>query len=108
MIDLEKIGREMPYKMPDHFIENLTERVIAEVKQPAKKKSPIYLYIAAAASAAAIVLLLLNPFNIGSMGIPDYENISECKSIDEMFQTMSADDLGIYSMMTNYYGESTL
>jgi hypothetical protein len=42
------------------------------------------------------------------MGIPDYENISECKSIDEMFQTMSADDLGIYSMMTNYYGESTL
>ena len=45
MIDLEKIGREMPYKMPDHFIENLTERVIAEVKQPAKKKIKITLYM---------------------------------------------------------------
>lgn len=108
MIDLEKIGRQMPYSMPDHFIENLTERVIAEVKVPAKKKRPIYLYIAAAASAAAMVLLLLNPFNIGTMGVPNYENISECKSIDEVFQTMSADDLGIYSIMTNYYGESTL
>lgn len=108
MIDLEKIGREMPYKMPDHFIENLTDRVIAEIKPVKKKKNPVFIYLAAATSAAAMVLLLLNPFNIGSMRIPDYENISECKSIDEVFQTMSADDLGIYSIMTNFYGESTL
>lgn len=108
MIDLEKIGREMPYRMPDHFIDDLTERVIAEIKPTAKKKRPVFLYLAAAASAAAMVLLLLNPFNMGTMGIPDYDTISECKSIDEVFQTMSTNDLGIYSMMTNYYGESTL
>ena len=55
MIDLEKIGREMPYKMPDHFIENLTERVIAEVKQPAKK-SPWSRRIVLASTKASPVM----------------------------------------------------
>ena len=53
--------------------------------------------------AAAVALLFIHPFG-GGLDIPDYENISQCTSIDELFQNMTADELGVYSMMSNYYG----
>ncbi|MBO4499336.1 MAG: hypothetical protein J5732_03655 [Bacteroidaceae bacterium] len=111
MKDFEEIGKEMPYRMPEHFIEDITERVVskASVRQstvhvlfPKVRKSVFWVSIA---SAAAIALLLLVPFVASDSQIPDYDSISQCKSIDEVFQSMSADDLGLYSMMSNYYGE---
>jgi hypothetical protein len=30
--------------------------------------------------------------------------LSQCTSIDEIFQSISTDELGVYSMMSNYYG----
>jgi len=109
MKDFENIGREMPYRMPEHFMDDMTERVLAEIRkeQPAvrRKVSPLRYICAAAAGVAAVVVLLVHPFSIGSTAFPDYESISQCENIDEVFQSMSSDDLGLYSMMSNYYGD---
>ena len=59
---------------------------------------------ASAASVAAVALLFLHPFGTSGLNIPDYESISQCASVDELIQNMTAEDLGVYSMMSNYYG----
>ncbi|MBO7588017.1 MAG: hypothetical protein J6T18_01145 [Bacteroidaceae bacterium] len=106
--DLEGLSREMPYKMPEHFLDDLTERVVSKIsveqQKRHKKERRIYVLFASAASAAAVALLLIHPFKVGGPNIPDYESISQCASIDEVFQSMSTDELGVYSMMSNYYG----
>ena len=106
MKNLEDIGKEMPYCMPEHFMEDVTERIIARIETPIRKKSrSIYIYLTVAVGTAAMAIILLHPFRTGSLNVPDYETISECKSIDEVVETMSADDLGLFTMMSNYYGE---
>ena len=104
--DLEKLSREMPYKMPEHFLDDMTERVVSQIgKQRKQRKERKFIAMfAGAASAAAVALLLLHPFGSARLDIPDDESISQCTSVDDLFQTMSADELNIYSMMSNYYG----
>ena len=103
--DLEGLSREMPYKMPEHFLDDMTERVVAQIAKERKHRTErrIVALFASAASVAAVALLFIHPFG-GGLDIPDYENISQCTSIDELFQNMTADELGVYSMMSNYYG----
>ena len=103
--DLESLSREMPYKMPEHFLDDMTERVVSQIGKQRKqhKERRIFALFAGAASAAAVALLFLHPFGNG-LNIPDYDSISQCASVDEVLQTMSADDLGVYSLMSNYYG----
>lgn len=104
--DLDSLSREMPYKMPEHFMDEMTERVISQISRERKRHSEhrLYAWFASAASVAAVAVLLLHPFG-GSLNVPDYDSISQCASIDEVFQNMSSDELGLYSMMTNYYGD---
>ena len=103
--DLEGLSREMPYKMPKHFLDDMTERVVSQIGKQRKqnRERKIVALFASAASVAAVALLFIHPFG-GGLDIPDYENISQCTSIDELFQNMTADELGVYSMMSNYYG----
>ena len=103
--DLEGLSREMPYKMPEHFLDDMTERVVFQIGKQRKqnRERKIVALFASAASVAAVALLFIHPFG-GGLDIPDYENISQCTSIDELFQNMTADELGVYSMMSNYYG----
>ena len=103
--DLEGLSREMPYKMPEHFLDDMTERVVSQIGKQRKqnRERKIVALFASAASVAAVALLFIHPFG-GGLDIPDYENISQCTSIDELFQNMTADELGVYSMMSNYYG----
>ena len=103
--DLEGLSREMPYKMPEHFLDDMTERVVAQIGKQRKqhKERKIVALFASAASVAAVALLFLHPFG-GGLDIPDYESISQCASVDELFQNMTAEELGVYSMMSNYYG----
>ena len=103
--DLESLSREMPYKMPEHFLDDMTERVVSQIGKQRRqhKERRIFALFAGAASVAAVALLFLHPFGNG-LNIPDYDSISQCASVDEVLQTMSADDLGVYSMMSNYYG----
>ena len=104
--DLENFSREMPFTMPEHFLDDMTERVVSQIgKQRKQKKERKFVALfAGAASAAAVALLFLHPFAQSGFNIPDYESISQCASVDEVFQTTSADELGLYSMMSNYYG----
>ena len=103
--DLEGLSREMPYKMPEHFLDDMTERVVSQIGKQRKqnRERKIVALFASTASVAAVALLFIHPFG-GGLDIPDYENISQCASIDELFQNMTADELGVYSMMSNYYG----
>ena len=104
--DLEKMSREMPFKMPEHFLDDMTERVVSQIGKQRKqhRERKFIAMFAGAASAAAVALLLLHPFSSARFDIPDYESISQCASVDEVFQTMSAEELNVYSMMSNYYG----
>ena len=103
--DLESLSREMPYKMPEHFMDDMTERVMSQIGKQRKqhKERRIVALFASAASVAAVALLFLHPFG-GGLDIPDYDSISQCASVDDLFQNMTADELGMYSMMSNYYG----
>ena len=103
--DLEGLSREMPYKMPEHFLDDMTERVLSQIGKQRKqhKERKIIALFASAASVAAVALLFLHPFG-GGLNIPDYDSISQCASVDEVMQNMTADELGVYSMMSNYYG----
>ena len=104
--DLEGFSREMPYKMPEHFLDDMTERVVAQIAVQRKqhRERKIVALFASAASVAAVALLFLHPFGNSSLNIPDYESISQCASVDEVLQNMTTDELGVYSMMSNYYG----
>lgn len=104
--DLEGLSREMPYIMPEHFLDDMTERVVSQIagqQRKQHKERRIVALFASAASVAAVALLFLHPFG-GGFDIPDYESISQCASIDEVFQNMTADELDVYSLMSNYYG----
>ena len=104
--DLESLSREMPFKMPEHFLDDMTERVVSQIGKQRKqnRERKIVALFASAASVAAVALLFLHPFGTSGMNIPDYESISQCASVDEVLQNMTADELGVYSMMSNYYG----
>ena len=103
--DLESMSREMPFKMPEHFLDDMTERVVSQIGKQRKQNRDrkIVALFASVASAAAVALLFLHPFG-SSLNIPDYDNISQCASVDEVLQDMSAEELNMYSMMSNYYG----
>ena len=105
--DLESLSREMPYKMPEHFLDDMTEKVISQInsQRRIRRDRRMYAWFAGAASVAAVAVLLIHPFGGRSLNIPDYENISQCASIDEVFQNMSTDELSMYSIVSNYYGD---
>ncbi len=106
MKNFESIGKKMPYVMPEHFMKDVTERIIARAKTEnfkVRRRYPLYYTLAAAASIAAMAFFLLFPSGTSKLNVPDYESISECMSIDEIFESMSADDLGLFSLMSNYY-----
>ncbi len=113
-IGLEKMGRQMPYEVPEDFFEDMTARVMTQIgelnggkqQRPAARRS-IWLSLASVActAAAAALFLFVNPFRVGGLDIPDYDNLSQCASIDEMFQSVSTNDLGLYSMTSNYWGD---
>ena len=62
--DLESLSREMPYKMPEHFLDDMTERVVSQIGKQRKqnRERKIYALFASVASAAAVALLFLHPF----------------------------------------------
>ncbi|MCQ2057872.1 MAG: hypothetical protein MJY75_06675 [Bacteroidaceae bacterium] len=105
-LDLESLSREMPFRMPEHFIDEMTESVVSRISRERRRHTErrLYAWFAGAASVAAVAVLLLHPFG-SSLNVPDYDSISQCASIDELFQNMSSEELGLYSMMSNYYGD---
>ena len=90
--DLSKIGKQMPYTVPDGFFDKLEENVMNEVKaQPAKKKATVIrmAFRAAIAVAACIALFL-----VFKKVLPQDQdtNIDDFENVELAFNNLSTDD----------------
>ena len=90
--DLSKIGKQMPYTVPDGFFDKLEENVMNEVKaQPAKKKATVIrmAFRAAIAVAACIALFL-----VVKKVLPQDQatNIDDFENVELAFNNLSTDD----------------
>ena len=90
--DFSKIGKQMPYTVPDGFFDKLEENVMNEVKaQPAKKKATVIrmAFRAAIAVAACIALFL-----VVKKVLPQDQNtnIDDFENVELAFNNLSTDD----------------
>ena len=90
--DFSKIGKQMPYTVPDGFFDRLEEKVMDEVKaKPARKKAiAIRMAIRAAIAVAACIALLLvikKALPQGQDAATDY-----FENVELAFNNLSTDD----------------
>ena len=90
--DFSKIGKQMPYTVPDGFFDRLEEKVMDEVKaKPARKKAiAIRMRIRAAIAVAACIALLLvikKALPQGQDATTDY-----FENVELAFNNLSTDD----------------
>ena len=91
--DFSKIGKQMPYTVPDRFFDQLEERVMSEVvkAQPTKKKANVVrMAIRAAIAIAACIALFL----VVKKVLPQNDNTltDDFDSVELAFNNLSADD----------------
>ena len=92
--DFSKIGKQMPYTVPDGFFDKLEENVMNEVKaQPAKKKKKatvIRMAFRAAIAVAACIALFL----VVKKVLPQNQdtNIDDFENVELAFNNLSTDD----------------
>ena len=91
--DFSKIGKQMPYTVPDSFFDQLEERVMSEVvkAQPTKKKANVVrMAIRAAIAIAACIALFL----VVKKVLPQSDNTitDDFDSVELAFNNLSTDD----------------
>ena len=91
--DFSKIGKQMPYTVPDSFFDQLEEHVMSEVvnAQPTKKKANVVrMAIRAAIAIAACIALFL----VVKKVLPQSDNTvtDDFDSVELAFNNLSADD----------------
>lgn len=91
--DFSKIGKQMPYTVPDGFFDQLEEHVMSEVvkAQPTKKKANVVrMAIRAAIAIAACIALFL----VVKKVLPQSDNTvtDDFDSVELAFNNLSADD----------------
>ena len=90
--DFSKIGKQMPYTVPDGFFDQLEENVMNEVKaQPARKKATVLrMAIRAAIAIAACIALFL----VVKKVLPqDNDTITDdFENVELAFNNLSTDD----------------
>ena len=90
--DFSRIGKQMPYTVPDDFFDKLEENVMNEVKaQPTKRKATIVrMAIRAALAVAACIALFLVVKKVlphgTDTGTDDFENV------ELAFNNLTTDD----------------
>ena len=111
--DFSKIGKQMPYTVPDGFFDKLEENLMNEVKaQPAQKKkaTAIRMAIRAAIAIAACIVLLL----VVKKALPQGNDTStdDFENVELAFNNLSTDDqdylLEVYQeeqFLDNYLNE---
>ena len=110
--DFSKIGKQMPYTVPDGFFDQLEENVMNEVKaQPARKKATVLrMAIRAAIAIAACIALFL----VVKKVLPqDNDTITDdFENVELAFNNLSTDDqdylLEVYQeeqFLDNYLNE---
>lgn len=102
--DFNKTEKRMPYKVPEHFFEEMEKNIWNEVKQQppaaeAEKRTRPWRtarikYIATAAAAAVVLLLVLNTRPAGKPAE------SDATTVENAFDMLSQDD---QSYLLNIY-----
>jgi hypothetical protein len=90
--DFSKIGKQMPYTVPDNFFDELEENVMKEVKvQPAKKKATVIRMAIRTALAVAACLAL---FLIVKKNLPQGSDTStdDFENVELAFNNLSTED----------------
>ena len=92
--DFSKIGKQMPYTVPDNFFEELEENVMREVKvQPAKKDKAKTIRMAIRAALAVAACLAL--FLIVKKNLPqgnDNTITDDFENVELAFNNLSMED----------------
>ena len=90
--DFSKIGKQMPYTVPDGFFDKLEENVMNEVKaQPARKKATVIrLAIRAAIAVAACIALFLVVKKVLPQG--QYTTTDDFENVELAFNNLSTED----------------
>ena len=91
--DFSRIGKQMPYTVPDGFFDQLEEHVMSEVvnAQPTKKKANVVrMAIRAAIAIAACIALFL----VVKKVLPQSDNTitDDFDSVELAFNNLSTDD----------------
>ena len=90
--DFSKIGKQMPYTVPDGFFDRLEEKVMDEVKaKPARKKAiAIRMVIRAAIAVAACIALFL----VIKKALPQGQDATNdyFENVELAFNNLSTDD----------------
>jgi hypothetical protein len=89
--DFSKIGKQMPYTVPDGFFDKLEENLMNEVKaQPAQKEkaTAIRMAIRAAIAIAACIALFL----VVKKVLPQDTTTDDFTNVELAFNNLSTDD----------------
>lgn len=88
--DFSKIGKQMPYTVPDGFFDQLEESVMSEVKaQPARKKAAmVRMTVRAAIAIAACIALFL----IVRKVLPQDTTTDDFANVELAFNNLSTED----------------
>ena len=88
--DFSKIGKQMPYTVPDGFFDRLEEKVMDGVKaKPARKKAiAIRMAIRAAIAIAACIALFL----VVKKVLPQDTTTDDFANVELAFNNLSTDD----------------
>lgn len=89
--DFTKIGKQMPYTVPDNFFNELEENVMKEVKvQPKRNKATVIRMVFRAALAVAACLAL---FLIVKKALPQgSNNADDFANVELAFNNLSTED----------------
>ena len=89
--DFNKVGKKMPYTMPDRFIDDMEEEVMARVKvinvKKRRQKTMALRWVMYAASVAACIILTITTFMPKQFSAEEWNEKEQCT-----FDRLSADD----------------
>ena len=100
--DIDRVGKRMPYTVPDDFFEKIEKSVWEEIKegtkQPEKRRKPVIPLFAKIMTgvAAAIILFLIVNANIMQ------NQVDEFGEIEQAFAGLNSDD---QAYLLDVYGE---
>lgn len=96
--DFNNMGKQMPYRTPDHFFEKMQERVIERARSEKRKKQFRMKLIISATLAAAAVLLGVLFFPVQQLGIEKFPANVFIVSTDSDYSYSDAMDQYIVGM----------
>jgi hypothetical protein len=82
-IEFEKIGKNIPYEVPEGFFENISQRTLQEIKQRELRKKKVWFLTRIGAIAASLALLVSIAFFLSRQGIDkDKEELTDQKRVE--------------------------